>query len=832
MTTFVQSSTWTSTRSGSSALTLIVVCLAITGIGTFLTGFFPVKHVVEGYSEPWQGAGHGHEPFTRLAFVLVDALRSDFVFGSDSNMSFVRDLITRGHALPYTATAQAPTVTLPRLKALTTGSNPTFLDAILNIAEDSSQSALFESTDSWIRQLAKRNKHNRLVFAGDDTWLRLFPRSWFQEADGVSSFLVTDTHIVDRNVTRHLDEWLAPDRDCQFDVMILHYLGLDHIGHLGGPRHPLMALKQREMDNVVRRIFDYVARQDEKDGGKSLIVLTGDHGMTEGGNHGGSTEAETSTALVLIRPQISRSLQQTRHYNVSYSFYERVQQLDLVPTLALLMGIGIPQNSMGKVIPSAISAFGPTDLLHALKANSDQITNVLNVASPGGSQRLLDRIGHDEETTNALQQYLEQAQNVLLSTFGDFHLQPMLAGLALLLLASGLAVISDQGTRRRDFINMTAFARFGCLAYLATFFASSFVEEEHEFWYFWTTTTFIVMTFRRDVSSKSRVASIALAATIRLMRAWSFNGQKNLSNNSLSSSFTETACMNHLVLTCATFGIWSLITLASGARSMSRRAQRRQVPTRVLCLRALMFATLLVLMWTEIALLAAVTEPEMLRALGNLDMNSLTAARAGQALFGLMWIIARIAKARDPDAASTYDTIKFIGLAVALASLTKPKNMALWTILTAQHFALKRLSIDSETHQMLVIALQHVSFFAFGGSNSLATVDLSRSYNGVEEYSVYHVAILTFFANFAGPAFWALTPLHHTCQADSKKRSSKSISIATTFFTLQLTTLACSSFHFRRHLFVWTVFSPALLYKAIWYILVHCCLNITLAWLQ
>lgn len=38
---------------------------------------------------------------------------------------------------------------------------------------------------------------------------------------------------VDYNVTRHLDDEL--DRK-DWDVLVLHYLGLDHIGHLGGPR--------------------------------------------------------------------------------------------------------------------------------------------------------------------------------------------------------------------------------------------------------------------------------------------------------------------------------------------------------------------------------------------------------------------------------------------------------------------------------------------------------------------------------------------------------------------------------------------------------------------
>jgi hypothetical protein len=38
---------------------------------------------------------------------------------------------------------------------------------------------------------------------------------------------------VDNNVTRHLPEELKHD---DWNTMVLHYLGLDHIGHKTGPR--------------------------------------------------------------------------------------------------------------------------------------------------------------------------------------------------------------------------------------------------------------------------------------------------------------------------------------------------------------------------------------------------------------------------------------------------------------------------------------------------------------------------------------------------------------------------------------------------------------------
>lgn len=44
---------------------------------------------------------------------------------------------------------------------------------------------------------------------------------------------------------------------------------------------PLMAPKQVEMDGVIKRVHDYSYHKDAQDGEKSLIVVVGDHGMTD-----------------------------------------------------------------------------------------------------------------------------------------------------------------------------------------------------------------------------------------------------------------------------------------------------------------------------------------------------------------------------------------------------------------------------------------------------------------------------------------------------------------------------------------------------------------------
>ena len=53
-------------------------------------------------------------------------------------------------------------------------------------------------------------------------------------------------------MTRHLKEELSAE---DWDMMTLHYLGLDHIGHMYGPTSNLVAPKLLEMDAVVHQIY-------------------------------------------------------------------------------------------------------------------------------------------------------------------------------------------------------------------------------------------------------------------------------------------------------------------------------------------------------------------------------------------------------------------------------------------------------------------------------------------------------------------------------------------------------------------------------------------------
>ncbi|KAM9206650.1 GPI ethanolamine phosphate transferase 3 isoform 4-T5 [Dugong dugon] len=345
----------------SVLLFLAWVCfLFYAGISLFTSGFLLTRLELTNHSscqeppgpEPLP-LGHRGEPgacwmasrFSRVVLVLIDALRFDFAQPQSSHMpgeppvslpflgklsSLQRILEIQPHrGRLYRSQVDPPTTTMQRLKALTTGSLPTFIDAGSNFASH----AIVE--DNLIKQLTSAGR--RVVFMGDDTWKDLFPGA-FSQAFFFPSFNVRDLHTVDNGILEHL----YPTMDSrEWDVLIAHFLGVDHCGHKHGPHHPEMAKKLSQMDHVIQGLVERL----END---TLLVVAGDHGMTMNGDHGGDSELEVSAALFLYSPT-------ALFPSVPPEEPEVVPQVSLVPTLALLLGLPIPFGNIGEVMTELFS---------------------------------------------------------------------------------------------------------------------------------------------------------------------------------------------------------------------------------------------------------------------------------------------------------------------------------------------------------------------------------------------------------------------------------------------------------------------------------------------
>ncbi|XP_029368608.1 GPI ethanolamine phosphate transferase 2 isoform X4 [Echeneis naucrates] len=180
-----------------------------------------------------------------------------------------------------------------------------------------------------------------------------------------------------------------------------------------------------------------------------LLVLCGDHGMSETGSHGGSSEPEVNTPLVLISPAFKRKDSNIRNPEV-------VEQVDLTPTLALGLGLPISQNSVGHVIPGVLEEISLRDQLRFLHLNGHQLSCLLKDSIPnyekeagfeqfrvaekahGSWMKLYIEGNTSEVLTNmgkkVLKQYLEALtamSSALSKQLGKYDMYSMIAGMVL-----------------------------------------------------------------------------------------------------------------------------------------------------------------------------------------------------------------------------------------------------------------------------------------------------------------------------------------------------------------------------------------------------------------
>lgn len=157
------------------------------------------------------------------------------------------------------------------------------------------------------------------------------------------------------------------------------------------------------------------------------------------------------------------------------------------------------------------------------------------------------------------------------------------------------------------------------------------------------------------------------------------------------------------------------------------------------------------------------------------------------------------------------------------------------------------------------LLLSHTTYYCFGGSNSISSLDLSNAYNGVADYNIAAVGILLFASNWTGPLWWAVAAVSRLLieRSSSIKRSERAwveeeraklhadavasvrksediqkddiwlahMATMTIFFSASLVAVMGACTALRTHLFIWTVFSPKYLYAMAWSIGWHLIVN-------
>jgi ethanolaminephosphotransferase len=219
-----------------------------------------------------------------------------------------------------------------------------------------------------------------------------------------------------------------------------------------------------------------------------------------------------------------------------------------------------------------------------------------------------------------------------------------------------------------------------------------------------------------------------------------------------------------------------------------------------------------------------------------------------------------------------------IDLAVALFDLatlflltqTKAPNIPLYILFRSQFFFLCKLCRPSSTIHLTssalidlsptavtltTLLLSQTSFFALGNSNSISSIDLSNSYNGVSGYNVVAVGLLVFLSNWAGPVYWSLAGilllgkhgqqqryintselhkadwiaqehnyLNELARKEEQSREDRKdqkawmehLALLTFWTGIMLVSVMAACTALKQHLFIWTVFSPKYLFAMAW----------------
>ncbi|KAK1884670.1 GPI ethanolamine phosphate transferase 1 [Dissostichus eleginoides] len=305
-------------------------------------------------------------PASRLVLVVADGLRADSLFtplpDGSSRAPYLRNVMEERGTWGVSHT-RVPTESRPGHVALIAGfyedvsavakgwkENPVEFDSVFNesrhtwcwgspdilpmFAKGASGDHVYTHTYPAAEEDFASTDASRL-----DSWVFTQVKSFFQSAKSNSSLRAS----------------LLEDQN----ILFLHLLGIDTNGHAHRP------MSKEYLDNiglVDTGVADLVSMVEDffDHDGRTAYVFTSDHGMTNWGSHGAGHPSETLTPLVAWGAGVKNAQKVTaaQPYNDGYlqdwklEHLQRVDvnQADIAPLMASLIGVPFPVNSVG-VLP-------------------------------------------------------------------------------------------------------------------------------------------------------------------------------------------------------------------------------------------------------------------------------------------------------------------------------------------------------------------------------------------------------------------------------------------------------------------------------------------------
>ncbi|NXE49935.1 PIGN transferase, partial [Casuarius casuarius] len=301
-------------------------------------------------------------PAKRLVLFVADGLRADSLYELDSNSTprapFLRSILENNGSWGISHT-HVPTESRPGHVALIAG----FYEDVSAVAKGWKENPVeFDSLFNESKYTWSWGSPDILpMFAKGASGDHVYTFCYTAESE---DFGAQDASRLDTWVFDHVKSFFNSSRNNQTlysalneekVVLFLHLLGIDTNGHAHRPNSREYKENIRKVDEGVKEIASMLENFYGNDG-KTAFILTSDHGMTDWGSHGAGHPSETLTPLIAWGAGVNYPQRVTSQFFEDNFLKEwklenlkrlDVNQADIAPLMASLIGVPFPLNSVG-----------------------------------------------------------------------------------------------------------------------------------------------------------------------------------------------------------------------------------------------------------------------------------------------------------------------------------------------------------------------------------------------------------------------------------------------------------------------------------------------------
>uniref|UniRef100_A0A2S2NAG3 GPI ethanolamine phosphate transferase 1 n=1 Tax=Schizaphis graminum TaxID=13262 RepID=A0A2S2NAG3_SCHGA len=162
-------------------------------------------------------------------------------------------------------------------------------------------------------------------------------------------------------------------------VLFLHLLSTDVSGHIDKPNSKEYLENLIYIEKVVKEIEQLL--ESYYNDNRTAYIFTSDHGMTDWGSHGDGSASETEVPIVTWGAGLSYAK------NNSISLPVNINQADVAPLMATLIGVPVPVHSVG-ILPLNLLNTDAKARAKYLLANALQINAAFSTARVKIEQQL------------------------------------------------------------------------------------------------------------------------------------------------------------------------------------------------------------------------------------------------------------------------------------------------------------------------------------------------------------------------------------------------------------------------------------------------------------